>query len=98
MSTYFVWEGTKAEFVAEAKRLGWKDGKDSNGDWCLVSPSGHYCHDISEYETSEGPRVGFTKYGGNADVWELANDLGALSEHDEGYDELAEPGMFDDED
>lgn len=91
MSTMFVWEGTKDAFVAAAKERGWTEGKSDGGNFALVSPNGHYAHYISDWQLPDGRTVtGFDRYGGNHDVCGLAEELGAVSEHDPKFEQFVE--------
>lgn len=60
-----------------------------NGDFALISPNGHYCHSIGEETHCRDGQLetltGFVKYGQNSEVFELAEDVGAMSEHDDEF-------------
>lgn len=82
MSTTYLAPMPIGEFVAKAKALGWRDGKTAtHGGYALISPNGHYCHDI---EQNVGGTT-FVRGGGNTDVDDLAEALRAVSEDDLGY-------------
>lgn len=86
MSTCFVAKMPKDEFVKRAVELGWKEGVADTGAFALVSPNGHYCHDIVEEPHDESAVTFFTRYGQNFDVYELSEEIGAFSEHSDEFE------------
>lgn len=88
MATTYAWKGSKEAFIAEAKSHGWGKGKDGNGNFCLIHENGNYCHDVSEWEINGEPVTGFTRYGRNLSVDELASEIGAVSEYEDEFNHL----------
>jgi hypothetical protein len=81
----------KEEFIDALRGMGWTEDGADTGEFVMVSPNGHYCHEIGEFLGNFGTGIftGFTRYGVNSDVCEIAAELGAISEHDDEYRRIA---------
>lgn len=70
-----------------AHGFGWKQDTASDGGFAL-SKDGEYCHHITQFRHNGKPFVDFVRYSSNYSVDELADDVGAVSEYDEEFEEM----------
>ncbi len=90
MSTSYVtaMPCTLAQAQRKMRKRGWKDGTDAEGKPVLVdAEEKNYAHGLEECEIDGEKHVMFDQWGQN-DLSELADLLGAVSEHEEEYNEL----------
>lgn len=88
MSTIYAVRLTAEQFKTEVTKLGWVEGKNSQGGLAYVSPNEHYCHSPISFAVNGEQWTTFDRCGRNTDVDELAEELGAISEYDDEFDRI----------